>query len=212
MKPTTFWIIDDHASFRNSLRRGVESTGRHLCTGSFPSAESALRAALVHPHPMAVIVDLGLRGMSGADAIPLLAKRMPGAAFMMLTVFDDAYAIRRALCMGAQGYLLKSIPAETVAKALDELTCGGSPIAAKAGRRLVEMFRSLIPSPGEFGLTSREKEILGQMVAGHIKKEIAGLMGLSIHTVNSHMRSIYRKLNVRTINAAVARALKSQLV
>ena len=50
------------------------------------------------------------------------------------------------------------------------------------------------------------------MVAGHIKKEIAGLMGLSIHTVNSHMRSIYRKLNVRTINAAVARALKSQLV
>ena len=197
MKPTTFWIIDDHASFRNSLRRGVESTGRHLCTGSFPSAESALRAALVHPHPMAVIVDLGLRGMSGADAIPLLAKRMPGAAFMMLTVFDDAYAIRRALCM---------------AKALDELTRGGSPIAAKAGRRLVEMFRSLIPSPGEFGLTSREKEILGQMVAGHIKKEIAGLMGLSIHTVNSHMRSIYRKLNVRTINAAVARALKSQLV
>ena len=212
MKTATLWLIEDNATFRTSLARGLERTGRFVCTGSFSSAENALREAPRGPAPSAVLIDVGLPGMDGIEALGHLRRMMPETALIVLTVFEDEEKIIRAICGGAQGYLLKTAPAGDVALAIDDVLAGGSPMNSRVARRVLEVFSRLVPQQKDYGLTTREKEILQQMVEGHIKKEIAARIGLSVHTVNTHMRNIYDKLQVNTVNGAVAKALKERLV
>ena len=213
-KPTTaaLWLIEDNATFRATLTRGLERAGRFRCTGSFASAEEALAAAADGVAPHAVLIDVGLPGMDGIKAMPQLRQFLPEAALIVLTVFEDEEKIIRAICAGARGYLLKTAPVSEIATAIDEVLAGGSPMNSRIARRVLEIFSRLVPQQQDYGLTFREKEILQFMVGGHIKKEIAFRIGLSVHTVNSHMRNIYEKLQVNTVNGAVAKAVRERLV
>ena len=213
-RPTTaaLWLIEDNATFRTSLARGLERTGRFTCTGGFASAEDALAAVSGSSAPRAVLIDVGLPGMDGIKALQQLRRLLPEAALIILTVFEDEEKIMRAICAGAQGYLLKTSPVSEIAVAIDDVLAGGSPMNSRVARRVLEIFSRLIPEQQDYGLTAREKEILQFMVGGHIKKEIAARIGLSVHTVNTHMRNIYDKLQVNTVNGAVAKALKERLV
>ncbi len=208
------WLIEDNTTFRSSLARGLERTGRFVCTGSFGSAEAALGAPAAGEgeSPRVVLIDVGLPGMDGIEALQRLRARFPVAALMILTVFEDEEKIMRAICGGAQGYLLKTSPVSEIATAIDEVVAGGSPMNSRIARRVLELFSRLVPRQGNYGLTAREKEILHLMVEGHIKKEIAARIGLSVHTVNTHMRNIYDKLQVNTVNGAVAKALRERLI
>jgi DNA-binding NarL/FixJ family response regulator len=199
MKPAELWLIEDNATFRTSLARGLERFGRFSCTGSFSSAEEALRQATAGPAPSAVLIDVGLPGMDGIEALGHLRRLMPDTALIMLTVFEDEEKIMRAICSGAQGYLLKTAPAGDVAAAIDDVLAGGSPMNSRIARRVLELFSRLVPQQKDYGLTPREKEI-------------AARIGLSVHTVNTHMRNIYDKLQVNTVNGAVAKALKERLI
>jgi DNA-binding NarL/FixJ family response regulator len=118
----------------------------------------------------------------------------------------------RAICAGAQGYLLKTAPVSEIATAIDDVLAGGSPMNSRIARRVLELFSRMVTVQKDYGLTSREKEILQQMVEGRIKKEIADRLNLSVHTVSTHMRRIYEKLQVNTVNGAVAKALRERLV
>ena len=212
MTPAALWLIEDNATFRSSLARGLERAGRFVCSGSFPTAEAALAAAGLAEAPMAVLLDVGLPGMDGIEALSRLRERLPAAALIVLTVFEDEDKIMRAICAGAQAYLLKTAPVSEIAAAIDDVLGGGSPMNSRIARRVLELFSRLVPQQKNYGLTAREKEILQQMVEGRIKKEIASRVGLSVHTVNTHMRNIYDKLQVNTVNGAVAKALKERLV
>ncbi len=211
-KPAALWLIEDNAIFRHSLARGLERTGRFVCTGSFSSAEDALREAAGGTAPDAVLIDVGLPGMDGIEALGRLRQLLPGASLIVLTVFEEEDKIMRAICAGARGYLLKTSPAGEIAAAIDDVLAGGSPMNSRIARRVLELFSRLVPQQKDYGLTPREKEILQEMVEGHIKKEIAARIGLSVHTVNTHMRNIYDKLQVNTVNGAVAKALKERLI
>lgn len=210
--PTAFWLIEDNAPFRSSLARGLERTGRFVCAGSFGSAEAAVGGVGSGLTPQVVLIDVGLPGMDGIEALKVLRQRLPGAALIILTVFEDEDKIIRAICAGAQGYLLKTSPVPEIAAAIGDVLAGGSPMNSRVARRVLEVFSRLMPQQKNYGLTAREKEILQFMVEGHIKKEIAARIGLSVHTVNTHMRNIYDKLQVNTVNGAVAKALRERLV
>ena len=212
IKSAPIWLIEDNSTFRTSLARGLERTGRFDCTGSFASAEAAFIDLPVSEKPQAVLIDVGLPGMDGIEALGRLREKLPGTALIVLTVFEDEDKIMRAICAGAQGYLLKTAPVSEIAAAIDDVLTGGSPMNSRIARRVLEIFSRLVPQQKDYGLTSRDKEILHQMVEGHIKKEIATRVGLSVHTVNTHMRKIYEKLQVNTVNGAVAKALKERLV
>lgn len=209
---TELWLIEDNATFRSSLARGLERTGRFVCGGSFASAEAALDAVSPEGRPQAVLIDVGLPGMDGIEALQRLRERLPEAALIILTVFEDEDKIMRAICAGAQGYLLKTAPVPEIAAAIADVLAGGSPMNSRIARRVLELFSRLVPRQKDYGLTAREKEILQLMVGGHIKKEIAARIGLSVHTVNTHMRNIYDKLQVNTVNGAVAKALQERLI
>lgn len=151
-------------------------------------------------------------GIDGIEALGRLRKAVPGVALIILTVFEDEDKIMRAICAGAQGYLLKTAPVSEIAAAIDDVLAGGSPMNSRIARRVLELFSRMVTVQRDYGLTSREKEILQQMVEGRIKKEIADRLSLSVHTVSTHMRRIYEKLQVNTVNGAVAKALRERLV
>lgn len=211
---TNVWLIEDNSTFRRAFCRALNQTEAFRCTGDFPSAETALAAAKQLPAepPRVILLDVGLPGMDGLTAIPKLRERLPGAVIIVLTVFEDDDKIFRAICSGATGYLLKTSSVEEVTRAMTEALGGGAPMNSRIAKRVLEMFTRLAPPRGEYGLTSREKEILEAMVQGKTKKEIAAMLDLSFHTVDSHLRNIYQKLEVNTRTGAVAKALKEKLV
>lgn len=208
----TIWLIEDNTTFRRAMMRALDlEDGLHYL-GGFGSCEGALAALSHRPAPQAVLLDVGLPGMSGLEGIALLRQQAPQAAIIVLTVFEDEDKIFRAICAGASGYLLKTAPVEEVARAIRDALAGGAPMNGRIARRVLDMFARFAPTRGDYGLTPRETQILESMVKGKTKKEIAALLDLSFHTVDTHLRNIYQKLEVNTRTGAVAKALKEKLV
>jgi len=210
--PINLWLVEDNDTFRDSLARALEKTGDFRCTGGFTNCEAALAAARGGNGPHVILLDVGLPGMDGITGLRLLREALPATSLLILTVFEDDDKIFRAICAGASGYLLKTAPVRDIAAAIHDTLDGGSPMNSRIARRVLAMFSKFAPEQKDYGLTAREKEILQHMVAGCIKKEIADRMGLSVHTVNTHMRHIYEKLHVTTGTGAVAKALQERLL
>jgi DNA-binding NarL/FixJ family response regulator len=103
-------------------------------------------------------------------------------------------------------------PVEEIVAAVREVVAGGSPMNARIARRVIGMFAKLAPPARDYGLTDRERTVLDHLIRGLTKKEIAARIGLSIHTVDTHLRNVYEKLQVHTRSGAVAKALKEKLV
>jgi DNA-binding NarL/FixJ family response regulator len=210
---TTIWLIEDNPTFRRTLTRALDQEDGFRCLGGFPSCEDALAALVRQPAPSVILLDVGLPGMSGLDGIPQLRERAPQTVVIILTVFEDDEKIFRAICAGAAGYLLKTAPVEDIARAIRDALAGGAPMNGRIARRVLDMFARFAPARSDdYGLTPRESQILEAMVQGKTKKEIAAVLDLSFHTVDTHLRNIYQKLEVNTRTGAVAKALKEKLV
>jgi DNA-binding NarL/FixJ family response regulator len=159
-----------------------------------------------------LLLDVGLPGMSGLEALRLIRERSPKTLVVILTVFEDDDKIFQAICAGAAGYLLKTSTAAEIVQGVRDALAGGSPMNPRTARRVLEMFSRMAPKQSDYGLSDREKEILQLMTTGLIKKEIADRLSLSVHTVDTYLRRIYEKLEVNTRTGAVAKALKEGLV
>jgi DNA-binding NarL/FixJ family response regulator len=209
---TTVWLIEDNAAYRGAVARAIDSAPHLVCPRQFTTCEEALDALGDGLTPDVVLLDVGLPGMSGLDGIGRIRELAPQTQIVVLTVFEDDEKIVRAICAGAAGYLLKVSPVEQITAAIDEVRRGGSPMSARVARRMLQKFTELSAPPGDYGLSERERQILDLLVRGHIKKEIAKELALSVHTVDSHLRNIYEKLHVNTRAGAVAKAVRERLV
>ena len=207
------WAVEDNAAYRSALAFVFKkAAGMELQT--FSNAEDALAALRGAEAPDALLLDVQLPGMDGISAISRFKELAPSVCIVMLTVFEDPQKVFRALCAGASGYLLKTLPAERIVEALREAVAGGAPMSPGVAKAVLGRFVELA-APGkssDYDLSDREREVLELMTQGLIKKEIADRLGLSFHTVNTHLRNIYTKLHVGTRGAAVAKALKENLV
>jgi DNA-binding NarL/FixJ family response regulator len=131
----------------------------------------------------------------------------------MLTVYRDDEKIFRSICNGASGYILKKESPARILEAIREVHAGGAPMSSEIASRVLEAFRRLSPQHStDAGLTSREEEILDELVKGNSYKSTADHLNISVHTVRFHIRSIYEKLHVHSKSEAVAKALKERLV
>ncbi|HSJ03805.1 MAG: response regulator [Verrucomicrobium sp.] len=210
--PRLVWIVEDHATFRRTLARVVQAEPDLTCVHDFDSCETALEGLTRFTPPDVVLLDVGLPGMSGLEGISRIRALSPKTLVVILTVFEDDEKIFSAICAGAAGYLLKTSSADAIVTAIREALEGGSPMNPRIARRVLEMFSKLAPRTRDYGLSTREKEILDLMVKGLIKKEIADRLTLSVHTVDTYLRRIYEKLEVNTRTGAVAKALKERIV
>ena len=205
-------IIEEQPEIRDCLESLINGAEGYACAGSFCSLEEALEKMGVAA-PDVMFVELGLPGMSGIEGIRLLKERCPEAALLMLTACDDDDRIFDALCAGATGCLLKKTPPLRLLESLKEAVMGGAPMSPEVTRCVLRRFREIHPPErAEYHLTPHEIRLLKLLVEGHNRKTAAVELGVSIHAVSFHLRSIYSKLQVHSKSEAVAKALRNRLV
>jgi DNA-binding NarL/FixJ family response regulator len=205
-------IIEDLREIRESLVALVGGTAGFDCIASYGMMETAL-ARIANDRPDIILTDLGLPGMSGVEGIEKLREIFPETPILALTIYDNDDQIFKALCNGANGYLLKNTPPARLLEALQEAVEGGSPISPTIAARVVRLFREFRPpESADYRLTPQETELLKLLIEGHHKKTAARAMGISFHTVSFHLKNIYEKLQVHSKTEAVAKALREKLV
>ena len=205
-------IIEDERDIRECLTFLINGTPGYTCIGNYRTMEEALDK-IREPLPDLVLSDIGLPGMSGIEGIKILKERYPDLQILMLTVYDDDERIFDAMCAGATGYLLKKTQPATLLESLKEAVSGGAPMSPEVARRVISLFRQFRPPErADYDLTPHETRLLKLFVEGHIYKTAAVELGVSINTINFHVRNIYEKLQVHTRSEAVAKALVNRLV
>lgn len=213
--PLRVWVVEDHRLLRDGLAALVAEQPDLACTLAVGSCE-AMQAALERgERPDVVLMDLGLPGASGIDGVRRLQELAPRAAAVVLTIREEADTVFAALCAGAVGYLLKPSPPERIVAAVRDAARGASPINPVIARKVLAAFtrdRSRQSGRAEYALTPRELEILELLVEGETLKAVAARLGVSFHTVDNHVRSIYEKLHVHSRALAVAKAIEERLV
>ena len=205
-------IVEDRREIREGLATIISGTPGFRCTGAFRSMEEALDR-IGQNVPDVVLNDIGLPGMSGIDGIRILKERYPDLVVLILTIYDDDDRIFEALCAGASGYLLKKTQPVRLLESLREAVGGGAPMSPEVARRVIAIFRQFRPPDStKCDLTPHEVRLLRLFVDGHNYKTAAAELGVTVHTISFHLRSIYDKLQVHSKSAAVAKALRNRLV
>lgn len=218
-------IVEDDSRLRSGLVEIVNSDPECACVGAFGSGEEAL-AKVPSLKPQVAVMDINLPGMDGIACVRQLAEKLPELQIVMLTVYQDTDNLFRALAAGAHGYLVKPARARDLLAAIRDIHRGGAPMTSALARKVVDAFRRQTvpaasspgamspggaPGEGETGeLASREREILDLLAQGFSYKEIADKLNVAFATVHTYVLRIYKKLHVRSKNAAVARWLGYQ--
>jgi DNA-binding NarL/FixJ family response regulator len=190
-------IVEDNAQLRDALRALVDQAGDLTCVGAHGRAEQAIEA-LPREEPQAVLLDIGLPGMSGIEAARRVKELRPSAHVIMLTSFDSPEHVFESLRAGATGYVLKRAPSVQILDAIRDVCAGGAPMSGAVARLVVEYFGKQQPSSEIDTLSDRERAVLDALSLGLQYKEIAASLDISINTVRSYVRSIYEKLHVNS--------------
>ena len=210
--PLRVSLVEDDNETRSILAHWISTTEGFVCSGEHPTAEDAL-AKLPAEAPDVVITDINLPALSGIECVRRLKPQMPSTQFIMLTVYEDSEHLFDALSVGASGYLLKRTDYEELLSAVREAHNGASPMTGSIARKVVQYFHAAPPpaeNANEAKLSAREQSVLELLAQGYLYKEIADLLGISVLTVNSHVRRIYEKMHVRSRAQAVARFMAIQ--
>lgn len=206
MNPIRVAIIEDVEDIRNSLQMLLAVQEGIDLTDAYADGEAALEALSRKPVDVALF-DIQLPGISGIEAITRLKARHPAMQFMVLTSYEDAEYIFKALRAGATGYMLKSTPPGKLVECIKDLYAGGSPMSSQIARKVVAELAGIKPAaPQTDGLSRREHEILEQLAKGFRYKEIAERLFISVETVRTHIRNIYEKLQVASRMEALKKA------
>jgi DNA-binding NarL/FixJ family response regulator len=210
--PVRILLVDDHQVVLEGLASMLASQSqRVVIAAATTEADEALRLA-AERQPDVVLLDVRLRGASGLDLGAELVRRHPGVKVVFFTVYDDEQYLFQALRIGASGFLLKTTTGPELADQLDRVMDGEVAVdPTLAGR--VAMTAARLQS-GEFwpgarsGLTQRESEVLGLIVRGLSNRAIALRLSIGEDTVKTHVRGVFRKLEVSERAQAVAVALR----
>ena len=228
-RKTGVYIVEDNDTLRDDFARAVGGSTELRLLGATGSAREAQRYLEGGPPLDVLLVDLGLPDGDGTSLIRALPQHAPQARALVISVFADDWRVLNALSAGAQGYLLKDTTDEELVRAIIEVAQGDAPLSPQVARYLLRMFEPAggrtdkrpnarpdtqlegwQPTRGSDGrLTPREAEILTLVSRGHSGLEVAARLGLSTHTVNTHLRNCHAKLSARNRLQAVNRARES---
>lgn len=197
-------ITEDNDKIREYLLQLITTAFPEAYVSAYSTGEEALELLKKEAVDI-VLFDIELPGMSGIECMYKLKSVHPHTQCMMLTVFDDADNIFKAIKAGATGYILKNTPSEKIIEAINELHRGGSPMSSQIARKVLEAFQQTDNSKNEafHSLSRREQEIIQVLAKGFRYKEIAAQLFLSQETIRTHIRNIYEKLQVNSRNEAL---------
>lgn len=204
------WLVEDDESYRQTVSLVIGNADGFVIDLEFEDCESAIDAARNGHAADVILLDVNLPGLSGVEGLSQLKRLVPQARIVMLTILDDATTIFEAFQGGASGYLLKNSPVDKIISAVREAAAGGMLMPAPVAEKVLAHFHR--PDREDYGLTSREQEVLEEMGRGYSQKEIAERLFVSPHTVNTHIQHVYDKLHVRSGLEAVAKAFREGLI
>ncbi len=201
-------VVDDHPVVRHGLvsmlsyEQDIEVVGE--------AADGLEAVHLIRERlPDIVLLDLRLPNLSGIEVMKQVRSESSQVRFLVLTTYDTDEYIAPALAAGAQGYLLKDVTPDELARAVRSLTRGGAVLQPGIAARLLD---TISGQKSAEELSTREIEVLRFLVTGASNKVIAAQLSLSENTVKSHISHIFDKLNVQNRAEAVAAALQRGLV
>jgi len=188
-------IVDDHQLFRSGVRSELE---RHLeITGEAGTVEQAV-AAIAEDNPEVVLLDVHMPGGGGVEVIRLAAERELRPCYLALSVSDAAEDVIAVIRAGARGYVTKNIAPEELADAVRRVHDGDAVFSPRLAGFVLDAFAGPAPDPETEldALTPREREIIQHIARGYMYKEIALRLEISPKTVEAHVSSVLRKLQL----------------
>lgn len=197
-------IVDDHPLMRVGIAAIVDGQPHMVTVAQAGSGEEALEVYQRH-QPDVTLMDLRLPKLSGVDTIRGIRQLQPQARFVVLTTYEGDEDIHQALAAGAQGYIIKGMPYESLIQALERVHAGGRflPMPVK---------RALAARTPDSDLSFRERQVLKLLAAGNSNKQIGAALGVTEATVKCHVSTILMRLNAVDRTQAVVSALQRGLV
>ena len=221
-------IVEDDAEMRDFFAASVAASSELAlvaCVGTLSAARQQLEGT--GNRFDVVLTDLGLPDGSGIEVIRMATRLHPACDVMVISMFGDEDNVLASIEAGALGYIHKDSTPTDIAHAILEMKAGASPISPMIARRVLSKYRHLSeaaqrdaainrtsppPDPESPILTQREQGALDLIARGFSYAEIARLEGISVNTVQSHIRNLYRKLSVNSKNEAVYEATRLGLL
>ena len=205
-------IFEDNEALRDSLCLLVNRTRKYEVKASYPNCKLAKHAVEQHA-PEVVLMDIDMPHVNGIQGLQQIKNTHPETHVIMLTVFDHNDHVFEAMRAGADGYLLKKSKPEQIIRAMDEVRSGGAPMTPVIAKKVLSFFSAKKKEqPKENCLTPKETEVLKLLVEGFSYKMVAEELNVAIETIRSHIKKIYKKLQVNSMSEAVVKAIREDLV
>jgi DNA-binding NarL/FixJ family response regulator len=204
-------VVEDIAETRAWLADTVRDVfgAEPFTAGSIAEARKWLRGGGPGLAPLLALVDLGLPDGNGASLIEEIVRIAPGAMVVVTTIYEDDASLLQALAAGASGYILKDQDGAALGQRLALIDAGEVPISPAIARKLLKSFHA--DQPSQVALTPRENEVLRLIGRGLRSGEAADVLGIGQQTVASHIKAVYRKLDISSRAEAAIEARRRGL-
>ncbi len=214
--PVRILVADDHQVVRTGLRALLESkTGWQVCAEASNGREAVEKASQLKPD--VAVLDIGMPLLNGVEATRQIRRLSPQTEILILTMHDSEQLVQEVLGAGAHGYILKDDADRNLVAAVDALrrhkpylSSRVSDVASGVGAPLGEGSRTSPHSRSR--LTPREREIVQLLAEGKSNKEIAGFLGISVKTAETHRANIMLKLDFHSITELVRYAVRNKII
>lgn len=203
-------LVDDHPVVREGLAAVLGDEPDFKVVGQAESGERALLEA-ERIRPNLVVMDVRLPGMTGIEACEVITHRFPGTKVIVLTSFPNEGAMVGSFSAGARGFILKDSDPTLLRQAVRAVSDGQIYADPRLAAKLVALATNGRRAKGPFGLTGQEMRIVERLPRGLTNAEIGRELGISEHTVKTHMRHALKKLKARDRAEAAAIALREGL-
>jgi len=205
-------VIEDNRVIRENVTKFISFHEEFELAAICESATIFLNTLLLNPSNQThiLLLDIGLPDMSGIDAIPLILEKIPDINIVMLTTYEEEDVILRALCTGACSYISKKASLEEIVEALRIVANGGSYMSPSVAREIVNHLMGGRVSKATI-LTDRQKEILEKLVDGKSYNTVATELFISVETVRTHIKKLYKVLHVNNKTEAITQYLRGHI-
>jgi DNA-binding NarL/FixJ family response regulator len=205
-------LADDHALFRDGLASLMRAWDMEVVGQASNGMEAIELTRKLRPD--LVLMDIHMPVMDGLSATRVIKAEMPDVQVVMLTVSDAEESLFEAVKAGAQGYILKNVSGDELARLLSNLANGEPAMSRGLAQRLIQEFargpRTVRERPEEEHLTEREREVLQKVAEGLTNREIGEQLFISEDTVKFHLKNVMQKLHLRNRAEVVAWVLRHQ--
>lgn len=203
-------LADDHAVVRRGFRLILDGQPGLQVVGEACNGREAVQLATALD-PDIVILDVSMPDLNGIEAARRIVEEVPRTRVLALSMHRDGVYVREMLRAGARGYLLKDADDEALIDAVQAVARGDAYISPSVADTVLTDYRRHVTNPLDL-LSAREREVLQLISEGRTNKDIAQLLGLSVHTVDSHRSRLMEKLNLNSTGELVRFAIRNGLI